>query len=103
MNPYDYILFLKGRILKLKHIHKVKIYYRYLIAQLYFPLLRLLRMDVQTRYRHRQFKVGKGSYGNPRIRSWGEGATCKIGSFCAIAPGVQIFIGGEHITKMVTT
>ncbi len=85
----------------MKQNQKIKLNYRYLIAQLYFSLLRLLRMDIQTRYK--RFKVGRGTYGNPKISSWGEGATLTIGSFCSIAPGVKIFLGGEHIIEMVTT
>lgn len=64
-------------------------------------LLRLLRMDIQTRYR--QYQIGKGSYGNPKILNWGEGGTCQIGSFCSFASGVKILLGGEHITEMLTT
>ena len=78
---------------------KIKI--RYLIVQIQMFILRLFRMDVQTRYR--KYKIGKGSYGNPKILSWGEGATCKIGSFCSFASGVQIFLGGEHRPEWVTT
>lgn len=53
--------------------------------------------------RYPQYQFGRESYGNPKIRSWGEGATLKIGSFTSIAAGVQIFLGGEHRTDWVTT
>jgi acetyltransferase-like isoleucine patch superfamily enzyme len=43
------------------------------------------------------------SYGNPQIFQWGEGAKYKIGHFCSIAFGVQIFLGGNHRTDWVTT
>jgi acetyltransferase-like isoleucine patch superfamily enzyme len=48
-------------------------------------------------------KMGKGSYGNPSVHSWGEGSTAKIGRYCSIADKVDIFLGGEHRTDWVTT
>lgn len=50
-----------------------------------------------------QYQIGKWTYGNPKIRSWGEGATLQIGAFCSIAEGVKIFLGGEHRIEWVTT
>jgi acetyltransferase-like isoleucine patch superfamily enzyme len=47
--------------------------------------------------------MGRGSYGNPKVLSWGEGATLCIGSFCSIAANVTIVLGGEHRTDWVTT
>ena len=78
---------------------KIKI--RYLIVQIQMFILRLFRMDIQTRYR--KYKIGRGTYGNPKIRNWGEGATFKVGSFCSFASGVKIYLGGEHRTEWVTT
>jgi acetyltransferase-like isoleucine patch superfamily enzyme len=50
-----------------------------------------------------QFDIGRGTYGIPKIRSWREGPTLRIGSFCSIAANVQIFLGGEHRTDWITT
>lgn len=50
-----------------------------------------------------QYDIGSGTYGRPRIHSWGEGAVLRVGSYCSIADGVQIFLGGEHRTDWVTT
>lgn len=50
-----------------------------------------------------QYKIGRGTYGRPRVLSWGEGATLKIGSFTSIAEGVEILLGGEHRPDWVTT
>lgn len=50
-----------------------------------------------------QYKIGKGSYGKPKVHSWGEGASLEIGAFTSIAKGVQIFLGGNHRTDWVTT
>ena len=49
------------------------------------------------------FKVGRGTYGYPEVREWGEGANLTIGSFCSIADHVTIFLGGEHRTQWVST
>jgi acetyltransferase-like isoleucine patch superfamily enzyme len=50
-----------------------------------------------------QFDIGRGTYGIPKIRSWREGPTLRIGAFCSIAANVQIFLGGEHRVDWVTT
>jgi acetyltransferase-like isoleucine patch superfamily enzyme len=53
--------------------------------------------------RHPDWPVGRGSYGDPVVHDWGEGARLKVGAFCSIANGVQIFLGGEHRSDWVTT
>lgn len=50
-----------------------------------------------------QYNIGKWSYGKPKIMSWGEGATLKIGSFCSFGAEVMILLGGEHRIDWVTT
>lgn len=57
--------------------------------------------DLREEYPHYSF--GKGTYGSPQIYSWGEEATLRIGSYCSIAKGVQILLGGEHRMDWVTT
>jgi acetyltransferase-like isoleucine patch superfamily enzyme len=49
------------------------------------------------------FDIGRHTYGTPTIHWWGEPAALKIGSFCSIAKGVQIFLGGNHRADWVTT
>ncbi|RMF50089.1 MAG: antibiotic acetyltransferase [Anaerolineae bacterium] len=51
----------------------------------------------------RAFDIGEYTYGIPKVYSWGEGATLRIGKFCSIAPGVVILLGGEHRVDWVTT
>jgi virginiamycin A acetyltransferase len=53
--------------------------------------------------RYAKYEIGDWTYGKPRIRSWREGATFKIGRFCSIADGVTILLGGEHRVDWVTT
>lgn len=51
-----------------------------------------------------QYEIGRGTYGSDlRILRRKDGATLKIGAFCSIAAGVQIFLGGEHRIDWVTT
>jgi acetyltransferase-like isoleucine patch superfamily enzyme len=50
-----------------------------------------------------QYEVGRGTYGKPIIRHWGEPTTLKVGCFCSIASGVTIFLGGNHRTDWITT
>jgi len=49
------------------------------------------------------YEIGRHTYGDPAIRTWKEGTRLKIGAFCSIAKGVQIFLGGEHRVDWVTT
>jgi len=49
------------------------------------------------------YKVGIGTYGQPRIISWNDGTTLEIGKYCSIADGVEIMLGGEHNYKCATT
>ncbi len=49
------------------------------------------------------YEIGDWTYGYPEIKSWGEGATFKIGRFCSIAKDVTILLGGNHRTDWVTT
>ena len=46
---------------------------------------------------------GKHTYGKANIHSWGEGAKLTVGKFCSIAPGVNVYLGGNHRTDWVTT
>lgn len=50
----------------------------------------------------RGYKIGEWTYGVPEIM-WGDGAHLTIGKFCAIAPGVSIYLGGNHRPDWVTT
>lgn len=43
------------------------------------------------------------TYGSPKIYSWGEGAECRVGHFCSISFGVQVFVGGNHRVDWVST
>ena len=50
-----------------------------------------------------RFDIGHGSYGGLNVLEFGEETTLKLGAYCSIADGVQIFLGGGHRTDWVTT
>ncbi len=66
-------------------------------------IFRILIRTNSLQRRNPNYHIGNHTYGNPRIYSWGEGATLKVGSYCSIAANVKIFLGGEHRLDWVTT
>ena len=50
-----------------------------------------------------KYKIGRWSYGDPMIVSYGDGTELEIGSFCSISSRVTILLGGEHRPDWVTT
>lgn len=61
------------------------------------------RRNPSLQERYPQYLIGKHSYGDLKVRDWGEGARLEIGSFCSFASGVKILLGGEHRADWVTT
>lgn len=59
------------------------------------------KLSLQDRYP--QYTIGKGSYGDLHVRSWGEGAGLSIGAYCSIADNVTVFLGGNHRIDWITT
>jgi chloramphenicol O-acetyltransferase type B len=49
-----------------------------------------------------QYEIGRATYGVPALPGVAL-ADLRIGSFCSIAAGVTIFLGGEHRSDWVTT
>lgn len=66
-------------------------------------LPRIERGRARFKARYPQYEFGVGSYGLPQVHDWQEGSTLKIGAYCSIAEGVQIFLGGHHRADWVTT
>lgn len=50
-----------------------------------------------------QFRIGRGTYGDPKVFSYPNDASLQIGAYCSIAADVSIFLGGEHHPEWVTT
>lgn len=59
--------------------------------------------QTKTSFSKTGFSIGEHSYGVPIVRSWGEGATLRIGKYCSIADEVKIFLGGNHRTDWIST
>ena len=71
------------------------------LAKFFTKLKKRRGQTLQERYP--QYSIGKGSYGDLEVHDLGEGSILSMGAFCSIAPGVKIFLGGEHRTDWVTT
>lgn len=52
-----------------------------------------------------KYKIGRYTYGDPRVEDcWGhKDVTLEIGSFCSIARGVIIWLGGNHHSEWIST
>lgn len=65
--------------------------------------------DVAQIYEYRlgasRVTIGRFTYGveKKRILQWNEGASLVVGSFCSIAGGGAIYLGGEHRSDWMTT
>jgi acetyltransferase-like isoleucine patch superfamily enzyme len=77
-------------------INRIKLIYRKIFAQ-------YVMIFTKEYYNLSKFEIGDYTYGKPKIWSWKEGRIVKIGRFCSIAAGVNIFLGGEHRIDWVTT
>lgn len=63
----------------------------------------LERDALKFKRRYPQYEYGYGSYGIPQVDHSSKDVHLKIGSFCSIAGGVKILLGGNHNTKSITT
>ena len=73
------------------------------LFNLFFIKSNLKDSENNLQLKYPQYEIGRGTYGNLKVLTWNEGANLKIGSFCSIADGVRIFLGGEHRLDWVTT
>ena len=46
---------------------------------------------------------GRHTYGDPPKILWGSDGTLTVGSFCSLAPGIKVWLGGNHRTDWITT
>jgi acetyltransferase-like isoleucine patch superfamily enzyme len=53
--------------------------------------------------RYADYKIGRWTYGRPRVFKWRDDQTLVIGSFSSIGGDVTILLGGEHRTDFVST
>jgi acetyltransferase-like isoleucine patch superfamily enzyme len=54
-------------------------------------------------FKHKDYKIGIGTYGNPRVLDWKDGTTLEIGNYCSISINVTILLGGEHNYNCIST
>lgn len=49
--------------------------------------------------------VGFGSYGSENliVHSWDQSTKCNIGKYCSIADNVNLYLGGNHNTNLIST
>jgi acetyltransferase-like isoleucine patch superfamily enzyme len=54
-------------------------------------------------YKHKNYKIGIGTYGKPDVLDWDDGTTLEIGNYCSIAINVSILLGGEHSYNAISS
>jgi acetyltransferase-like isoleucine patch superfamily enzyme len=57
----------------------------------------------QAMWKNDLIEVGDFTYGRPIVLQWDKTTRLTIGKFCSIGANVQIYLGGEHHTDLVTT
>ncbi len=61
------------------------------------------RQQEKFRKKYPNYTLGVGSYGLPTVHDSNQGTTLRVGAYCSIASGVQIFLGNQHRTDWVST
>jgi chloramphenicol O-acetyltransferase type B len=61
------------------------------------------RQQEKFRKKYPGYEIGVASYGLPTVHDTHQGTTLRIGAYCSIASGVQIFLGNQHRTDWVST
>ncbi len=67
------------------------------------PLQNFQRQQEKFRRKYPHYLLGEGTYGLPLVHDDHEGSTLRIGAYCSIASGVQIFLGKNHRTDWVSS
>lgn len=60
------------------------------------------RQQEKFRKKYPHYELGVGTYGLPTVHDADEGTTLRIGAYCSIASGVQIFLGSHHRTDWIS-
>lgn len=61
------------------------------------------RQQEKFRQKYPGYALGAGTYGMPRVHDDHEGTTLRIGAYCSIASGVEIFLGNQHRIDWVSS
>jgi acetyltransferase-like isoleucine patch superfamily enzyme len=67
------------------------------------PLQSFRRQQEKFKKRYPEYEIGEGTYGLPTVHDDHEGTTLRIGAYCSIASGVQIFLGNHHRTDWISS
>jgi acetyltransferase-like isoleucine patch superfamily enzyme len=67
------------------------------------PLQNFRRQQEKFKKKYPNYQLGEGTYGMPVVHDDLEGTTLRIGAYCSIASGVQIFLGNHHRTDWVSS
>lgn len=70
---------------------------------LYKPKLISPPFFTKDYFKNSSYVIGDYSYGKPNIRFPHPDSNLRIGKFCSISSGVNIFLGGNHRVDWVTT
>ena len=54
------------------------------------------RQQEKFRKKYPRYALGAGTYGLPTVHDDNQGTTLRIGAYCSIASGVQIFLGNQQ-------
>lgn len=50
-----------------------------------------------------EYPIGRGSYGDLTVHSYGDDTRFSMGAYCSVAEGCTVILGGGHRTDWVTT
>lgn len=65
--------------------------------------LGLANPPVQLAKRYPRYDIGRGSYGDLEVVDFGDGTDLRMGSYCSVASGCKVLLGGGHRPDWVTT
>jgi len=84
----------------MKFAKRIRFFRKKIKQKLFFPSEKILYTKDLLGDR---YHIGDHTYGKPRVISWGEGTSLKIGKYCSIGRNVSIFLGSEHRIDWVST
>lgn len=61
------------------------------------------RQQEKFRKRYPHYPLGAATYGLPTVHDDNQGTSLRIGAYCSIASGVQIFLGNQHRTDWASS
>jgi acetyltransferase-like isoleucine patch superfamily enzyme len=59
--------------------------------------------SLKDKLEYPQVEIGEYTYGNPIVLFFGSNSKLRIGKFCSLAEGIQIYLGGNHKGDWIST